>query len=101
MYVTDVQRNIGEMTVRPSRPLGPLPLVRQDHTAHSAAKKIQAVWRSGVHAMEPFGGHVGGAFDTHVDTSCATKIQAIARGYQARVRLPMVRMSRWISDNIV
>lgn len=64
MYVTDVQRNIGEMTVRP---LGPLPLVRQDYSARSAAKKIQA----------------------------------IVRGYQARVRLPMVRMTRWISDNIM
>ena len=67
MYVTDIQRNIGEMTVRPLGPLGPLPLVRQDYSARSAAKKIQA----------------------------------IVRGYQARVRLPMVRMTRWISENII
>ena len=67
MYVTDIQRNIGEMTVRLLGPLGPLPLVRQDYSARSAAKKIQA----------------------------------IVRGYQARVRLPMVRMTRWISENII
>lgn len=105
MYVTDVQRNIGEMTVRPSvRPLGPLPLVRQDYIAHSAAQKIQTMWRSGVHAMEPFGGSIGGAFDSwygYYPNVCATKIQALVRGHQARVHVPMVRMARWISDNIV
>ena len=97
MYVNDIQRNIGVMSVAPL-------LYRQDHTAHSAAKKIQAVWRTGVHAMEPFGGHVGGAFDSwygYYPNVCATKIQAIIRGHQARVHLPMVRMTRWIVDNIL
>ena len=107
MYVTDIQRNIGQMTVRPSRPsgpLGPLPLVRQDYIAQSAAQKIQTLWRSMIHDMEPFGGNIGGAFDSwygYYPNVCATKIQALVRGYQARVRLPMVRMTRWISDNIV
>lgn len=92
MYVTDIQRNTGEMTVAP--------LYRQDFSGKSAAQKIQAVWRSGL--MEPYGGH--GAFDTWYGlypNICATKIQAITRGYQARAHLPMVRMTRWISDNII
>jgi len=94
MYVTDIQRNIGVMSVAP--------LYRQDFSGKSAAHKIQTVWRS--HAMEPFGGHIGGAFDTwygYYPNVCATKIQSIVRGHQARVQLPMVRMSRWISDKII
>ena len=104
MYVTDVQRNIGQMTVRPSRPSGPLPLVRQDYCARAAAQKIQTMWRSMIHDMEPFGGNIGGAFDSwygYYPNVCATKIQAIVRGYQARAKVPMVRMARWISDNII
>ena len=96
VYVTQVQRNIGVMSVAP--------LYRQDHSAHLAAKKIQDMWRSKVHAMEPFGGHIGGAFDSwygYYPNLCATKIQAIVRGHQARVHLPMVRMTRWIVDNLL
>ena len=95
-------------------------LYRQDHKGSSAANKIQRMWRGYknmvyVHEdplveMEPFtlveppfmntpeygAFHYG--YHSHV---CATKIQALVRGHQDRVKVPMERMCRWILDNLI
>lgn len=51
-----------------------------------------------------FPSEVGGAFDTwhgYTPNLCATKIQAIIRGHQARSKVPMLRMIRWIVNNLI
>ena len=91
VYVTKVQRNIGVMTVRSQT------LIRQDYSAKVAAQKIQAAWRNRYPVSYP--DEVHGAFDSwhgYYPNICATKIQAIVRGHQARVHLPMVRMTKWL-----
>jgi len=91
VYVTDVQRNEGVMTVS-RRPPPPL-LYRQDHAAHAAANKIQRVWKKfrqlqcGYKFYPIFFTGVDGAF-SHIHgyypNLCATKVQAVFRGHKVR-----------------
>lgn len=117
MYVTSVQRDIGVISCKPT--CKPPPLCRQDHRGSSAAIQIQRIWRAYKNMVyepwvdepwvemdtmrtEVFPSMHTGAFHygyhSHV---CATKIQSIVRGYQARVHVPMIRMTRWIVDNLI
>lgn len=99
VYVTKVQRNIGVMSVS----LEPPTLIRQDYSAQTAAQKIQAAWRKHNEIPPMYQGEVHGAFDSwhgYYPNLCAIKIQAIVRGHQARVYLPMARMTKWILDNL-
>lgn len=112
MYVTNVQRDIGVISLRPFRPL---PLFRQDHKGSSAAIKIQRMWRACKNMVyspwvdEPWvdmddmgdlftsSGAFHYGYHSHM---CATKIQSVVRGYQARVHIPMIRMTKWIRNLI-
>ena len=93
VYVTDVQRNEGVMTVSSRPPRMPL-LYRQDHAAHAAANKIQRVWNKFRqwqcgYKFYPtvFTSEVDGAF-SHIHgyypELCATKVQALFRGHKVR-----------------
>lgn len=115
MYVTNVQRDIGVITCKPT--CKPLPLYRQDHKGSIAAIHIQRMWRAYKDMVyEPWDEswdimsdsedilifpsmpvHVHG-YHSHL---CATKIQSMVRGHQARVHVPMIRMTRWIVDNLI
>lgn len=110
MYVTNVQRDIGVISCKP-------PLYRQDHKGSIAAIHIQRMWRAyknmvyepWVESWDVMGDteelfpsmHTGAfhyGYHSHV---CATKIQSMVRGYQAKVHVPMIRMTRWIVDNLI
>lgn len=85
MYVTNVQRNIGVMTVSSRPPL----LYRQDYAAHDAASKIQKAWRKfRIWNVYPvFSSYMDGEF-SHIHgyypNLCATKVQAVFRGQRVR-----------------
>lgn len=90
MYVKDIQRDIGLLSMTPT-------LYRQDHLAHAAAAKIQHMWRSHRDTtLIPFHSWYG-----YHPNLCATKIQKILRGHQARTKLPMMRMFKWIDVHIL
>ena len=99
VYVSRVQRDIGVMSVSSVRRP---PLVRQDYSAQAAAAKIQAVWKEYSHVeVPPSFNSADGAFSSwygYYPNACATKVQAMIRGHQARAGLPMARMSKWIVD---
>ena len=99
VYISKIQRNIGVMSVRRA------PFVRQDFAAKASAAKIQAVWKEYSHVdMPPSFNSADGVFSSwygFYPNACATKLQALVRGHQARVGVPMVRMSKWIADNVL
>lgn len=116
MYVTNVQRDIGVITCKPTcKP----PLYRQDHKGSSAAIQIQRMWRAYKDMVyEPWveswdimsdsedipifpSMHTGAFHYGYHSHLCATKIQSMVRGHQARVHVPMIRMTRWIVDNLI
>ena len=113
MYVSNVQRNIGVITCKPT--CKPLPLYRQDHKGSSAAIKIQRMWRACKNMVyeplvEPLdimdtpifpSMHTGAFHYGYYSHVCATKIQAIVRGRQARDQVPLIRMTHWIVDNLI
>lgn len=91
VYVSRVQRDIGVLSV--------MRVVRQDFVAKNSASKIQAAWRE-----RTIPDTVDGAFSSwygYHPNACATKIQAMIRGHQTRAGIPMVRMTRWIVDNLL
>ena len=93
MYVTDIQRDIGVITV------GPLPLVRQYHNFEMQWDTDET---SDTDEVGLYTSSHTGVFDYgYYSHECATKIQAIVRGRQARDKVPMVRMVKWIVNNLV
>lgn len=89
VYISKIQRNIGVMSVR-------------QVFAAKAAKK--SVWKQYSHADVPSFNSADGVFSSwygFYPNACATKLQALVRGHQARVGVPMVRMSKWIADNVL
>ena len=113
MYVTNVQRDIGVISCKPP------PLYRQDFRGSSAATQIQRKWRAYKNMVyEPWDEpwdimsdtddipivpsmHTGAFHHGYHSHVCATKIQSMVRGHQARVHVPMIRMTQWIVDNLI